>query len=271
MPRLAEFQRQRILSGLLQRLGLRDEAELLVFVGSTGTPVEQLREACVALRLRGSSMAMAALERLSVSDNASVRRSAVRQLRRFEKQQRADHRQRWKSRIERLRRELTENGIDDVIACIQQNSVSVSLRSAACEVIVASGYQRAHEVLIETLKSEEPDLVWAAGHSLVIRKSRRATRPLLGLIKTSKTDLTRKVAVYILGFLKDRRSLRALVQLALDRRENPSLRAFAVEALAPLSDDPRMEVAFRSLLEDPEERIRVAVNYARSVVNSLGH
>ena len=75
-------------------------------------------------------------------------------------------------------------------------------------------------------------VLFAAANALSSIRSRTATRPLLGILRSSEVMEQRLAAIYALGNLRDNRAATTLMRLAIDKTEPPAIRDFAVEALA---------------------------------------
>jgi HEAT repeat protein len=99
----------------------------------------------------------------------------------------------------------------------------------------------------------------SAARSLIQAHNTAAVPRLIRDLRTSRDCEKRVAAAYTLGFLRDRRAAKALVQVLSNRRRSPRLRGQAAEALGYLFIFRPDRLAFATLLEgleDPSSEVR---------------
>ncbi len=114
-------------------------------------------------------------------------------------------------------------------------------------------------ILLKTGESESSGLVsWQTFAAIGAMRSRRATRPLLNLLRTIKDVPKRHGIVAALAALYDRRARTALARVLRDQFEQLATRITAADGLALFAPDPVAVAALAAALEDRLPRIRFA-------------
>jgi HEAT repeat protein len=101
--------------------------------------------------------------------------------------------------------------------------------------------------------------IWDQARSLIQADDTTAVPRLIRDLRTSRDCEKRVAAAYTLGFLRDRRAAKALIQVLSRRRQSPRLRGQAAEALGYLFIFRTDRLAFLTLLEgleDPSPEVR---------------
>jgi len=103
---------------------------------------------------------------------------------------------------------------------------------------------------------EEPLLIWHSLAAVGAIGSRRATRPLMRLIKTTRSWFRRQAAVFALGQLSDQRAEPLLSRVLQNTKEVAKTRGFAAEALGLLDLAPQTQKALIAALQDESAEVR---------------
>jgi HEAT repeat protein len=119
---------------------------------------------------------------------------------------------------------------------------------------------RCREALPQLIKigfeEQEPKLVWQSVVAIGAIGSLRATRPLLRLLRSTKSKTTRHGVLVALGELADERARRALTGVAVDVKEEDNIRGLAVEALGLLKPKRQTSRFLVEALGDPSAGVR---------------
>jgi len=102
----------------------------------------------------------------------------------------------------------------------------------------------------------EPELIWEALSAVGAIGSRRATRSLLMLLRSTKSVVRRRGAVFALMQLADERARGVLAGIAGDPSEDEQARGLAIEALGLLAEDKRSLAVIISALSDRSVGVR---------------
>src|SRR5438105_4662259 len=94
----------------------------------------------------------------------------------------------------------------ELLAALTGLEVDKSKRIAACQAASEVRLRVAVPDLISMLNENQSDLSWASAQALWQIGSRRATRPLISVVRTSRDQSTREAATYALGMLGDSRA-----------------------------------------------------------------
>ncbi len=138
------------------------------------------------------------------------------------------------------------NAVDQLIASLKDESVVV--RSESAKALGLINDRRAVEPLINVLNDPNE---WVTVRTNAITalgniKDERAIMPLIDALKSNVTDI-RNVAVIALGKIKDKRAVPLLVQMLENAKEDDSIRANAVNALASIADPTSNNVILNAL------------------------
>ena len=132
------------------------------------------------------------------------------------------------------------------------------------------GQLRAREALPELLKiaaGEDDKLSWQALVAIGAIGSRRATRSILRLLRSTKSPIARHGMVMALTQLADERARAALTRIAGDSREKPNVRGLAAEALGLLRRKKRTSWFLIQALQDPSPEVRFGSLCAIGAIN----
>lgn len=130
-------------------------------------------------------------------------------------------------------------------------------RLQSCLLLSQLRCREALPLLIEIgSEGQEPKLVWQSLVAIGAIGSLRATRPLLRLLRSTKSKATRHGVLVALGELADERARRALTTIAVDVKEDDSLRGLAVEALGLLKAKRKTSTVLIEALSDPSAGVR---------------
>jgi HEAT repeat protein len=136
---------------------------------------------------------------------------------------------------------------------------SMEDRASACSLLGSVGSRDSIFPLLEIGASASDDqtiLIWESLKAVGALRSRRATRPLMRLIRTTPSLQKRQAAVYGLWGLTDQRAEGLLIRILLDKTENEKTRGFAAEALGLLHPTPHIEKAYIAALQDNSVEVR---------------
>jgi HEAT repeat protein len=134
-------------------------------------------------------------------------------------------------------------------------------RALACLLLGAMRSRASVFMLLEIgaeAQEEETLLIWQSLAAVGAIRSRRATRPLIRLFRTTRSWLKRQAAVFALGQLADKRAERLLIRVLLDPKEVAKTRGFAGEALGLLGPKPQILKVLVAALEDESAEVRYA-------------
>lgn len=91
-------------------------------------------------------------------------------------------------------------------------------------------------MLISQMVSNDDRSCWKAADALIQANSRRATKPLLRMMKGGVRAEVRVASIRILGELGDRRARRVLENILNKKEQPPRVRGYAAEALGNVGD-----------------------------------
>ena len=149
--------------------------------------------------------------------------------------------------------ELGLKNKDDLMPYCQDPSHSREEKAKAC-VAIGFVFQRdATPVLISLLK--DADVALGAANALATIGAKRATRPLMDVVRRSNDERIRHAAISALGRLHDRRSESLLASILLNQDETDSTRTFAAAALI-FSRTPKAFQALAMASNDPSPSVR---------------
>lgn len=133
------------------------------------------------------------------------------------------------------------------------------VRARACAEIGSHRFRPAIPSLLKLGSiAGDPLIVWQALDAVGAIGSKTATRPLLQLIRDSKSAFVRQAAVFAVGQLADPRARPHLIRVLKNKSELPKTRGFAAEALGLLRSQPASSETLISALGDVEPEVRCA-------------
>jgi HEAT repeat protein len=118
------------------------------------------------------------------------------------------------------------------------------------------------------LKEEDNILVWTAFAAVGTIGSRKATRPLMHLVRTMKSSFKRQGVIFALGMLQDKRARSLLERVLADLREDSKTRGLAAEALGLLRPKEASVKFLIRALEDPSAEVRYSALCALGALRS---
>jgi len=166
----------------------------------------------------------------------------------------------------RLMDELGVATPEGLLRCCEDTSESSEVRVKAC---YALGFLKAHKAvpaLIKAADDDNPQVSCQAILSLSVLGSRRATRPLMRIVRHSANEEVRNMAVLCLGQLCDKRA-ETLVCNLLARAESEATRSYAAQALSRLSHSEQSFQAVLKALSDVHALVRWT---AAAALGSIG-
>ncbi len=163
-------------------------------------------------------------------------------------------------------RKIGETGL---IQLIQDSSQSAEARAEGCSQLGLMKSRRAVPVLLEIGSKEKSELLfWESLKAVGTIGSKRATRPLMRLIRTTESRSRMTAAVLALLPLGDERAASLLIRIMLHGKDTPKARGLAAEALGWMRPKRDTLVALRKALEDPSEYLRYSAVCACSGLRS---
>lgn len=136
-------------------------------------------------------------------------------------------------------------------------SQPVHARTQACLELGQMGSREALPTLLGLAGLDGPEtVIWEALSAIGAIRSRTATRPLLTLLRTTRSESRRHGIVLALSMLADARALGTLGRLLLNETEDLAVREMAAEALGLLKPAHRSLRALTVAARDREPRVR---------------
>lgn len=137
---------------------------------------------------------------------------------------------------------------------LQDSTFSLKLRAAACWLLAQAHYGRASTALWKAFNGNDEVLMWEAAKAFGILKTKSVFPKLISALK-SKSIEHRTAAVYALGMMREPRAVTHLEAMVANTKESPTVRGYAVEALAYLKKRRSFNVLIAAL-NDPEPEVR---------------
>lgn len=162
---------------------------------------------------------------------------------------------------------MRQTGLDTpetLMSCCCDPTDSKDRRLKAC---LALGYLENREaipLLIGLVRNSDSQIACSAMRALSASGSKRATRPLIEVVRGCGDDERRNAAISALSSLRDHRAEATLRGTLANRRESENIRSAAAQALGFLPARRRSVGSLISALDSPEPLIRW------SALNSLG-
>jgi HEAT repeat protein len=145
----------------------------------------------------------------------------------------------------------------ELVALCRDKARPQADRVQACLLLGQMKFREALPNLIEIVQQEhEGELVWQSLATIGAIGSRRATRPLLQLLRSTTSAVTRHGAVLGLMQLADERTRGELTRIAANKQEEENTRALATEALGLLKSKRRTSRFLIGALHDPSPAVR---------------
>jgi HEAT repeat protein len=138
-------------------------------------------------------------------------------------------------------------------------------RAAACWLLAQAHYGRASTALWKAFSGKDREIVWESAKALSILKTRSVVPKLISSLKSQWIE-HRSAAAYALGMMREPRAIAHLEAVLADRKESPTVRGHAAEALAYLKKRRSFTVLL-SALDDPEPEVR---RWAAFALGELG-
>jgi HEAT repeat protein len=142
---------------------------------------------------------------------------------------------------------------------LADRSQTAERRCAAAHIVATCPLAHSLDILLLAASNENEQIAWCVANALSILGSRKATRPLLHVLRTSAECWRREAAIYALGLLADNRAAGQLVQVLGDRRERDNTRSLAADALSGLTNDHRVIQALLRHHNDSSVAVRFSV------------
>jgi hypothetical protein len=141
---------------------------------------------------------------------------------------------------------------DDLLALPDDARLPPDIRRIACWMLARLHDQRAGPVLVRALGSEQAELQAEAASAIGLLPSDEGVDPLVNRLRGDPVVFVREAAAYGLGLLAVDGALGALVGAMNDRREIPSVRGTAAEALSHFGAEA-VEPLIEALKDDSAE------------------
>ncbi|MFN7172995.1 MAG: HEAT repeat domain-containing protein [Fimbriimonadaceae bacterium] len=131
-----------------------------------------------------------------------------------------------------LATELSVERHDDLVAILTDTRQSLERRRKACAALGYLEVRSAVSILVDVVQANDAELPWIAANALASIKSRRATRPLMKIVRTAPNERSQQAAIYALWLLGDTRA-RSVVRWVLSglATAGSHTRSLALEAL----------------------------------------
>jgi HEAT repeat protein len=145
----------------------------------------------------------------------------------------------------------------DLIRISGDSARPLEERVVACALLGDRRLRDAIPVLLQIASKEEDErLVWECLAAIGMVGSRTATRPLISLIRKTRSRLKRQAAVFALGQLADQRARPLFIQVLSNTKETEKTRGFAAEALGLLRPSRRSLETLTLALSDASVEVR---------------
>lgn len=163
-------------------------------------------------------------------------------------------------------REMGLSGVEDALAAAERRDLDAETRARALFVLQAFP-ERAYveRVLAILWASETAGLSGEAAKVLSALASRRATKPLLRILRETSKEHVAFACVYALWFLHDRRSDRTLRWVVSQPRFEASTRGMAAEALGMF---PKALPFLLGLADHPIPDVRVGALFGVGIITA---
>ena len=147
----------------------------------------------------------------------------------------------------------------ELLAICTDKSRASQDRVQSCALLGQLKLREATSLLIRIAMGEVDErLVWESLSAVGAIGSRKATRPLLGILQAGTPGAVRRGAVFALMQLADERARGMLVRIAAGAREEEKIRGLATEALGMLRPRRRSLRFLIEALHDPCAEVRFA-------------
>lgn len=137
---------------------------------------------------------------------------------------------------------------------LQDSTFSPKLRASVCWLLAQAHYGRASTALWKAFNGNDEVLMWEAAKAFGMLKTKSVVPKLFSALK-SKSIEHRTAAVYALGMMREPRAVTHLEAMLADKKEFPTVRGHAAEALAYLKKRRSFTVLMLAL-KDPEPEVR---------------
>lgn len=178
-------------------------------------------------------------------------------------------RERFRVDSNELRAIMAELGLQterSLLDYCRDSSKGAEQRAKACYVLGFLRPPGTVPVLIEVANDKSPRLASASISALSVIGSRRATRPLMRIVRQATTEEIRNVAVSCLGRLGDKRAESLVCSLLADSMPDTT-RAYAAQALSGLAT---REQSFKALVNALVDRSPIVRWTAAVSLGNLG-
>ena len=166
-------------------------------------------------------------------------------------------------------RRMGLHSIDELPQVILDRSQPEERRLVGCYVAGAAMYRPAVRALLQVITQDNERLVWEAGVALSRIGSKRATRPLVNVIRYSEVEESRTAAIYAFFGIQDSRAVPTLINVLSDTSGSPRSRSVAAEVLGLLEPTDASVNELRKALHDPAaEAIATSARIARDALDA---
>jgi HEAT repeat protein len=159
--------------------------------------------------------------------------------------------------------EIGTSDIHDLRRFVSDTTKSIETRALAASLLGQIRDRESVRSLLSLGVIENDDaLAWECLAAIGLVGSRKATRPLMRLIRETRSPLKRQAAVFALGLLADQRARTLLEKTMLDPTEPSRTRGFAAEGLGVLRPNPRTVKRLQALLHDDDPHVQRSASCA---------
>jgi len=151
---------------------------------------------------------------------------------------------------------LPSTNAKELIRTCLDRSRSEDERAKAIHALGELRSKAAVKPLLSVFSEKSPILKWAAATSLESIGSKKATRPLFGLVRKSSDLESRKAAVHAFWGIGDKRAAGTFIRLLRNPQESSELRAEIAEALCWIRTKRRVPALVRAL-QDKSAEVRM--------------